>query len=610
MQEQLRAEPGISTHRGSSNLKVTARLRPGVTRQEAEAALNVVHRQLEASYPQVEGSGRKPRPRVELAPVGAYPSKMLVGLLGVAALLIGIVGSVLLIACANVAGMLLARATVRHREMAVRLAVGASRGRLIRQLLTESSLLFLTAGTFGVLLAIWLTQLIAAIPVPVAIPFALEVQVDWRVLGFTLVLALATGIVFGLAPALQASRTDLQSALKDSTSALGLKRSRVRQAFVVGQMTLSLVLLIGAGLFTRALTYGQSVYPGREPETVMTATLDPRVLGYTVPQARELYRQLTDNIAALPGVAGVSGTRELSIGGGFARTGVFVEDAPGLGSVATETSTIAPRYFETLDVRLVAGRDFTAADREGAPTVVIINEAMARRYWPDASPVGKRVRFDENEWAEIVGVAEDGRYRVAGQSPAPFIYYPLLQSGSDHSVTLLVRFRGDKASLLADVRRKTRELDPRLPLLLPMTLAAAVETATLPWRIAGALARGFGLLGLALAALGIYGLVSYTVSQRTREIGVRVALGAAPGNIRNLVVGHGLKLAVIGVGIGLVLSLGVTRLLAAFLFGISASDPVTYLGTALLLAAMAIAASYFPARKATRTDPMVALRQD
>ena len=209
----------------------------------------------------------------------------------------------------------------------------------------------------------------------------------------------------------------LQAALKDSTSALGFKRSRMRQAFVVGQMTLSLVLLIGAGLFTRALSYGQSVYPGREPETVMTATLDPRVLGYTVAQARELYRQLTDNIAALPGVEGVSLTRELSIGGGFARTGVFVEDAPGLGSMATETSTIAPRYFETLGVRLISGRDFTAADREGAPTVVIINEAMARRYWPNASPLGKRVRFDENEWAEIVGVAEDGRYRIAGHSP-------------------------------------------------------------------------------------------------------------------------------------------------------------------------------------------------
>ncbi len=611
MQGQLIAKPDVATNRGHSNLKVTARLKPGVTLEQAQAALNVLDKQLEASYPQIGESSLRPNLGVELAQVGAYPPDMLIGLLGVAAFLLGIVGCVLLIACANVAGMLLARATVRRREIAVRLAVGATRGRLIRQLLTESSLLFLTAGTLGVLLTVWLTGLISAIPMPVAIPFALEAQVDGRVLGFTLILALVTGVVFGLAPALEASRTDLQSALKDATSAGRFKRSRLRHGFVVAQIALSLVLLIGAGLLARALSYGQTVYPGRAPETVFTATVDPGLLGYDVPQARVLFQRLNDNLQALPGVEAVSMVRGLDIGDGFARTELAVEDAPELGNMEIETNTIAPGYFRTLGVRLISGRDFAAADREGAPRVVIINQAMVRRFWPNASPLGKRVRFGEDKWAEIVGVAEDGRHRVAGQSSPPFVYGAFLQSSSDNpAMTLLVRFRGDKASLLADVRRATRELDPRLPLQSPMTLSAAVETVTLRWRVAGSLAQGFGLLGLALAALGIYGLVAYTVSQRTREIGVRIALGATSGNIRSLVVGHGVKLALLGVAIGLVLSFGVTRALAAFLFGVSASDPITYVGTALVLAAVAMAASYIPARNATRTDPLVALRQD
>ena len=611
MQAQLLARPGISTSRNSSNLKLTARLKPGVTLDQAQAAFSVFDRQLEAAYPETGPTSKRLNLGLEVAPVGAYPSNMMIGLLGVAAFMLAVVGSVLLIACANVAGMLLARASVRRREIAVRLAVGATRGRLIRQLLTESTLLFLVAAALGMLLTLWLTRLVAAIPVPVAIPFALETQVDWRVLGFTLVLALGTGIVFGLAPALEASRTNLQSALKDIASAGGGRRSRMRQAFVVGQVSLSLVLLVGAGLFARALRYGQTVYPGRDPETVLTATLNPEPLGYTVPQARVLYQRLTENLEALPGVEAVSLARGVHIGMGWANTSLAIEDAPELGDLQTETNVIAPRYFETSGIRLVSGRDFTTADREGAPRVVIVNEATVRRFWPNASPLGKRVRFGEGQWAEVIGVAEDSRHRIAGQAPPPFVYRAFLQGMSEQlEVTLLIRFRGDKAGALADLRREVKALDAKLPLQSPGTLAEAVESATLPWRVAGALAQGFGLLGLALAALGIYGLVSYTVSQRTREIGVRVALGAAPGDIRRLVVGHGVKLAVFGVAIGLTLSFGVTRLLTAFLFGISASDPLTYIGTAAVLGTVAMAASYIPARNAGRTDPLVALRQD
>ena len=611
MQAQLLARPGISLSRGHSNLKLTARLKPGVTRDQAQAAFSLFDRQLEAAYPETGQTSKRVNLGLEVAPVGAYPSNILVGLLGVAALMLAIVGSVLLIACANVAGMLLARATVRRREVAVRLAVGATRGRLIRQLLTESTLLFLVAATLGMLLTLWLTRLVATIPVPVAIPFALDTQVDWRVLGFTLVLALGTGIVFGLAPALEASRTDLQSALKDVASAGGGRRSRMRQAFVVGQVSLSLVLLVGAGLFARALRYGQTVYPGHNPETVLTATLNPEPLGYTAPQASVLYQRLTENLEALPGVEAASMARGVHIGMGWANTSLAVEDAPELGSMQTETNVVAPRYFETLGVRLVSGRDFTSTDREGTPRVVIINEAMARRFWPNASPLGKRVRFGEDQWADVIGVVEDGRHRIAGQAPPPFVYRAYLQSSRESSdMTLVLRFRGDKAGVLADLRRETKALDARLPLQSPMTLAAAVEMVTLPWQVAGSIAQGFGILGLALAALGIYGLVAYTVSQRTREIGVRVALGAGPDDIRRLVVGHGVRLAVFGLAIGLTISFAVTRALAAFLFGISASDPLTYIGTAAVLATVAVAASYIPARNAGRTDPLVALRQD
>jgi predicted permease len=288
-----------------------------------------------------------------------------------------------------------------------------------------------------------------------------------------------------------------------------------------------------------------------------------------------------------------------------------IEDAVDQGSLEIESNTVGPRYFETVGMRVVNGREFTAADRDGAPEVVVVNSAMVRRFWPNASPLGKRLRFDERGWAEVVGVVEDGRFRLAGQSALPMVYRPFFQTTSENlDLTLVMRYRGDQNAVLADLRRVVKELDPRMPLQFPMTLQAAVEAVTMPWKIAGNIAQGFGLLGLALAALGIYGLVAYTVSQRTREIGVRVALGAAPADIRKLVVSQGLRLAAVGVTIGLVLSFGVTRALAAMLFGVSASDPLTYLVTAVVLAAVAMAASYFPARSATRTDPLVALRQD
>ena len=612
MQGHLRSRPDMMYSRGSSNLKVTGRLEPGVTYEQAEAALGVLNAQLEnEDVKRRDDETRSRRFAVDLLPVGAYPLDLLLGLFGVAALLLGIVGSVLLIACANVAGMLLARATVRRREMAVRVAMGATRSRLIRQLLMETGVLFFTAATLGVILASWLTRLSVTVPLPIALPFALDASVDWRVLSFTLVLALSTAIAFGLAPALETSRVDVHTALKDAPATPGVKRSRLRHAFVVAQITLSLVLLICAGLFTRALRYGEKVFLGREPESVLTATLNPEPLGFNGAQSREIYQRLTERISALPGVEGVSFARFLQVGDSYATTSLTIRDKPELGEQKIETNTIAPGYFRTLGARVVAGREFSTADRVSAPPVVIVNEAAARRFWPGVSAVGKQVRLSEDKFAEVIGVVEDGPHRISGKAAPPFVYSSFFQGRSDNvNMTMLVRYRGDKADIVSGVRRETQAIERRLPLQLVQTLSAAVTLVTLPWRIAGGIATVFGIIGLTLAALGIYGLVAYTVSQRTHEIGVRIALGADPFDIRKLVIQQGLKLAFLGVTIGLVLSFGVTQALASFLFGISASDPLTYVGQALVLVAVALGASYLPARRATMTDPLVALRHE
>jgi predicted permease len=611
MQEQVLPKPDRFGQRMTKYLKVTGRLKPGVTREQAQAALSLLDRQLEEDYSEQGGTSRRPNLSVELVPVGSFPLEIRLALLGGASLLLAIVGSVLLIACANVAGMLLARATVRQREIAVRLALGATRQRLIRQLLTESSLLFCVAGVLGVGLTVWLTRLLSSITLPIALPFAVEAKVDWRVLSFALLLALLTSIIFGLAPALEASRADLHTALKDAPAARGVKRSRLRQAFVVGQIALSLALLICAGLFARALQYAQTIYPGRQPETVLTATMDPREHGYSVARAREFYQQLTERVAALPGVEAVSLARELQIGDGYSTTSLAIKDVPLESNLKVEANTIAPNYFQTMGIALLAGRDFTPADREGAPRVVIINEAMARRFWPGASALGRQVQVGGAEWAEVIGVVENGKHRVAGETPPPFVYMPFLQSQNGiTNMTLVLRQRGDAANGLAAVRREVQALDPNLPVQAAMTLTEAVRLVTLPWEVAGTLANAFGLIGLVLAALGIYGLVSYTVNQRTHEIGVRVALGAQRRDIFKLVLGQGFKLALLGIAVGLALSFGLTRALADLLFGVSASDPATYLSISSLLVLVALLACFVPARRATKVDPMRALRQE
>jgi predicted permease len=611
MQAQVLSKGDIFGSRMSKYLKLSGRLRPGVSREQAQIALSSIDRQLELEHPEHGETSSRPTVGLEVVSIGSYPGDTLLSIFAAAAFLMAIVGFVLIIASANVAGMLLARATTRQREIAVRLAMGATRARLIRQLLTESGLLFLFAAAAGVLLTVWLTGAISTFSFPYAMPVALNAKMDWRVLSFTLLLSLGTGLIFGLAPALSASKSDLVHGLKDAPSMLGLKRSRLRNGFVIGQIALSVVLLVGAGLFTRAINYAQTVYPGKDPDTVLTAHVDPGEHGYNAARTRAFYQTLVDRISASPGVEQASLVKELYVGDGYATTPLIVQGDSEETSGTTEYNAVAPNYFQTMGIAIIAGRDFTPADREGAPRVVIVDESTARRFW-SGNAIGKLVKIGGiRDWAEVVGVVENTRYRVAGQAPPALVYAPHLQRRSDNTrMTLVVRHRGNTSGMIAAVQGEVQALDPYLPLQSPMSLSDAVREATLPLRIASAIASTFGIVGLALAALGVYGLVSHAVNQRTHEMAVRVALGAQRSQIFKLVIGHGIKLGLIGVIVGLVLSLGLTRLLASFLFGVSTSDPLTYSSVSIVLLIVALVASLGPARKTTRTDPLVALRHE
>ena len=612
MQAQILSDPGRFGSRMSKYLKMTGRLRSGVSLEQAQTALSNIDRQLEEAYAEQGETSLVADSGLELVPLGSFPPEDRLLFIGAAGLLMAIVGSVLLIACANIAGVLLARATSRQREIAVRLALGATRLRLIRQLLTESGLLFLFAAVAGVAVTVWLTGLITKITLPDSLPFALDVPVDWRVLSFTLMLSLATAFVFGLVPALAASRAEFIPALKDAPLMLGVKRSRLRNAFVIGQIALSMVLLVGAGLFTRATQYAQTVHPGNNPDTVLTANIDLEEHGFTELRSRTFFQQLIDRIAALPGVEHASLVQGLHVGEGYSTTNLIVRGVADEQKLVSEYNAVAPDYFRTMGIGILAGRDFTPADREGATRVVIVEEATARRFWPDANPIGKQVKVRSGtEWAEVVGVVENGRHRIFGEARPSFVYEPYLQrKGDSLRMTLVVRHNGDTAKTLSAVRSEVRNLDPDVPLQFAMSLSEAVRLATLPLRIAGTVATVFGVIGLALAALGIYGLVSYAVNQRRHELGVRVALGAGNRDIFKLVIGQGVMLGLVGVGIGVAVSLVLTPLLRDLLFGVSSSDPLTYLIISLLLVTVSLVASVSPARKATRTDPLLALRHE
>ncbi|HUI42606.1 MAG TPA: ABC transporter permease [Terriglobia bacterium] len=615
MTMQPLVKPGLDlTSRNEGWLEGYGRLQPGVSLQQAHADLRVLSKQLATAYPAADK---------DIEALG-YPATVIPGpyrgfLAIITVALMAVVGMVLLIACANAANLLLAQASRRWREMAVRAALGAGRWRLVRQALAESVLLGCLGGAAGLLLAAVAAPLLLRL-VPPGIPVALQIPVDWRVLVFTLAVAVFAGVAFGLAPALRASRLDLVSSLKEGTPGSGHGKSRLRSVLVTVQVAVCLVLLVGAGLCLRSLVNAQSIDPGFDIRNVLVASLDVETFGYNEARGRLLYQNLIDRVAALPGVRSVGMADMLPLGTSERVVGITIEGSkapaprPGEPGPMVQSILAAPGYFRAMGIPMLHGRDFTARDTKGAPAVVIINDAMARRYWPGQDPLGRNLVIGDDDAkhrqaCEVVGVVKTGKYRTLGESPQPFMYQSYWQNYVPR-VRLVVRTEAEPASVMAGMRRAVQTLDPNLALYDVNTMPQLMLLPLFPAHAAGLLLGVFGGLALLLATMGLYGVMSYLVAQRTREVGIRMALGARRPDVFKLVVGNGMKLTLAGVVIGLAGALAVTRLLASLLYGIRPTDFVTFAGVSLLLAGVAFLASYLPARRATRVDPMVALRHE
>jgi predicted permease len=525
----------------------------------------------------------------------------------------GVVGLVLLLACVNLANLLLARTTERRKELAIRLALGASRGRIVRQLVTESVLLSLAGGLGGLLLAAWINDLVSSIKLPTDIALVFDLRLDWRVLAFALAVSLATGIFFSLLPALQSSKPDLVPALKDEASMAGFRRSRLRNALVVVQVALSLVLLVCAGLVVRSLQVAQRTRPGFTPENAVALSFDLGLQGYTEEKGRAFQRQLIERTQSVAGVRSVALTSTVPLTLDYSYTTIYVEGQSATGSSDLPVAVpneISPNYFRTMEIPL-RGRDFTERDNKDESRVAIVNETFARRFFPGRDAIGRRFNFsgpDKPYW-EVIGVAADGKYNSLGEDPKAAFYRPLLRDYNTNA-TLVARTVGDPQSVLAALRSELQRLDPTLPLYNVQTLSDHMSVPLFPFRMAAIVMGSFGVLAIVLAAIGIYGVMSYVVVGRTREIGVRIALGAARRDVLLLIVGQGMTLAVMGLGIGLLIAFGVAQLLSKLLFGVSPVDPLTFVGVSLLLALVAALACYVPARRATAVDPLVALRYE
>jgi putative ABC transport system permease protein len=590
--------------RGSHFLRVLARLKPGVTPEQARAEMGSIAQGLERQYPKTnEGFGVSLRTLHE-ATVGDVRTALLV--------LLGAVGMLLLVACANVANLLLARALGRQRELAIRASLGAGRWRLARLLLTEGVLLALLGGTLGLLLAVWSLDLLVAVS-PAALPRSSEIAIDARVLAFSLAVSLAAGLFFGLFPALHSFRANLSGLLKSGgRSAGGRVGRRARNLLVVSEMALALVLLVGAGLLVRSFVGLQSVDPGFDPGGVLTAEVTPLQAKY--PQGKQraaFYRALLERVAALPGVESAAATHRLPLNGNSAFP-LIVEGAAREGGNVPVINyrSVTPDYFRALAVPLLRGRLFNEQEAWETGAAVIINQSAAAKFFPGGDALGRRVATRAGgPWVEVVGIVADVREEGLGLDPQPALYLPYAQTPVP-AMTLLVRAASDPQNLTAAVRSQVLQVDAGQPIANVRTLEQFLSEVSAQPRFNTTLLGVFALLALGLATVGVYGVVSYTVAQRTRELGIRVALGAQRRDILRLVLGHGLLLVLAGVGLGVAAAFMLTRFLSSLLFGVAATDPLTFVLTPLLLAAVALAASFIPARRATRVDPLVALRYE
>ncbi|HYP28524.1 MAG TPA: ABC transporter permease [Blastocatellia bacterium] len=603
----------VLTSRESASTSVIGRLRPGTGIEQAQAEMSVLAGGLASA-----GRGGRLVEGIEVREWNRLHSSG-EGLIAAFAVM-AVVALILAIACANVANLLLARAGARRKEIAIRLAMGAGRARLVQQLLTESFLLSLAAGAAGLLLSLWATDLIRALILmgqPDGDALRLDLRMDVRVLGYTLAVSFITGILFGLAPALQSTKADLIPALKDGDHSAGYRRSRLRSTLAASQIAVSMVLLILAALFVKTTLNQRAGKAIADDRNVLLLSVAPGDQGYSEAAGTRFYRSFIESVRAIAGVEAAGAADAVRVSGVSGDARVLPEgDGARAGAEARRVSAqvVSSGYFKAMGFPMVQGRDFDEGDRSGAPGVVIVNETMARASWAGEGIAGKRLRTRNFEGKngphlQVVGVVRDANDRAAFGEPVPAIYVPVTQSYSPHMM-LVVKTGSDPMALLAAIRREVSALDPDMPASDFRTMSEHVDRLLATERQISTFVLIAGALALALASVGLYGVISYAVSQRTHEIGVRMAMGARPRDVFSMVLREGVKLSLVGIGAGGVISALVTRVIESELYGVSALDPVIYGGIASLLVCVSVIASYVPARKATRVDPMVALRYE
>jgi len=596
--------------RGTRWLFVKGRLKPGATLEQAEAQLRTIMARLEKEYPESNEERT-----VNLMPASAVRLHPMIdeALAPAALLILAVVGLVLLIACANVANMLLSRASARKQEIAIRLAIGAGRARLLRQLLTESFLLSALGGVFGLVLAQWTSGLILALRPPSPVPIELDLGLDSRVFLFTLTISILAGLVFGLAPALRASRPDLVPALKNEARFEGSERRfNLKNVLVIGQIAISMILLIGAALLVRSLQNARTTDVGFALDRLAVVGIDLGLHDYSDERSEVFYRRLLERLEALPQVDSVALTQRLPLTVEISMTGIFIDghqQSPDDDAFIVDYARVGPNYFRTLGVPLIEGRDFNSSDDEGPP-VAIINEALARTYWPDQSPVGQSYHTDglDGPTVEIIGVCRDYDVRTVGDK-RPYLHTALNQEEFS-STNVIVQTPGDPATMVGRLRQELLAMEPNLIFLEADPMSQIAEVALLPVSLGAILIGAFGILGMILAAVGLYGVITYSVSRRSHEIGLRMALGAETGEVLKMVIRQVMVIAAIGVALGLAGGAAVSRVLSVALYGVNPIDPVSFGAAAILLLSVALLANYIPAKRATRIDPIIALRYE
>jgi predicted permease len=598
--------------RGERWLFLKGRLKPGVTFDQAQANLSVVMAQIAAANP-VTNKDRQVTTR-PTRDVRIHPAVDAVVVPYAAGLAI-VVGLVLLIACANVASMLLARASGRQREIAVRLAIGASRSRLVRQLVTESLVLSAIGAAAGALVAWSLMRTVEAVSLPIAVPLAFGLRVDVRALLFTIGATVAAGLLAGVLPAVRASKPDLVADLRGeaTVATTGTRRWALRDVLVSGQMALTALLLIVAALLTRSLIAAEQANVGFEVERLASITLDPSMFGYNEERTRQFWESAMARVRALPGVQSAALVTRLPFAVNVSRWDIYVpgHHHPGDQLDIVDETAVTPEYFATIGVPILQGRNFTEADRPDTPRVAIINETMARRYWPNESAVGKtiRVRSSDGPAFEIVGVSRDHKVLTVDETPTPFLHVSRIQRPNSYS-SLIARTRGDAPALLRAMRRELLALEPNAVVLDSRTMASQMESTLFPVRASAWIVGIVGLTAMVLAAVGLYGIIAYSVTRRTREIGIRIALGAEPRSVLALVMRQGLFVAAVGLAIGAALAAVSARAFARVLYGVGIADPVSWLGAGAVLLAVSAVANAIPAIRAARIAPQDALRTE